>query len=291
MADSLTPRWWTRAKEVTDREAFRCELCFRRCRLERGRMGHCGVRGVGENGFISPALGYFTACAVDPIEKKPLYHWRPGSRILSLGSLGCTMDCPFCQNHRIAHPGGREVPADAMSPQQLLSQTLQLDLRAVAYTYNEPALMAEFILAAAPFLNEAGIATVLVTNGLFSPEALDDLSPWIDAANVDVKSFNPETYQRLGGDLETVKRTVERLLQEGVHIELTTLVVPGVSDDPDEFSALCRWVAGLSPDIPLHISRYFPAWKYDAPPTDLDLMNRFKTIAAESLKRVHLGNV
>jgi Pyruvate-formate lyase-activating enzyme len=288
---SLAPRWWSKESGDDKREFYRCNLCFRRCRLEKGRMGHCGVRGVGENGFISPALGYFTACAVDPIEKKPLYHWRPGSRILSLGSLGCTMDCPFCQNHRIAHPGGREVPADALSPEQLLSQTLSLGLDAVAYTYNEPALMSEFILEAGPILNEAGIAAVLVTNGLFSREVLDELSPWVDAANVDVKSFNPQTYSRLGGDLGMVKGTVEYLINEGIHVELTTLVVPGLNDDPEEFAALCDWAAALSPELPLHISRYFPAWKYDAPPTDPDLLRRFQKIAAARLKFTHLGNL
>jgi pyruvate formate lyase activating enzyme len=161
----------------------------------------------------------------------------------------------------------------------------------VAYTYNEPTLSAEYILEAAPLLEAEGVATVLVTNGLMSPAALADLGPWVSAANVDLKTFNPETYRRLGGSLSAVQATVAGLLELGVHVELTTLVVPGISDDPDEFAALIDWVAGLDRDLPLHLSRYFPAHHYRAPATELDLLGRFQKLAGARLKRVILGNI
>jgi pyruvate formate lyase activating enzyme len=229
---------------------------------------------------------------VDPIEKKPLHHWRPGTRIFSLGALGCTMACPFCQNHHLAAPPLRRIPPlTPLSQEDLAREVRRLGLSAVAYTYNEPTLAAEFILEAAPPLQEEGVATVLVTNGLMSPEVLAELGPWVAAANVDLKTFNPETYRRLGGSLPAVLATVAGLLELGAHVELTTLIVPGLSDDLEEFAALVDWVAGLDPGLPLHLSRYFPAHHYRAPATEPDLLRRFRDLAASRLTRVALGNV
>ncbi|MDR2934966.1 MAG: radical SAM protein, partial [Candidatus Adiutrix sp.] len=180
----------------------------------------------------------------------------------------------------------KELPPDG-----LRRRLRELGLKAVAYTYNEPALSAEYILEAAPALREDGAATVLVTNGLMEPEGLADLGPWVAAANVDVKTFNPETYRRLGGSLPAVQGTVAALLDLNVHVELTTLVVPGVSDDPEEFAALVDWVAGLDRNLPLHLSRYFPAHRYEAPATEIDLLRRFRNLALGRLTRVFLGNV
>lgn len=269
---------------------FRCELCFRRCRLQEGERGFCGVRGVESGRFVSPILGRFCSLAVDPIEKKPLYHWRPGSNILSLGSLGCTMKCPFCQNYSIAHPEG-QVPLTEIPPRLLAGKAKEMGQTAVAYTYNEPTLQAEYIIQAAPFLEEAGVSTVLVTNAVMSPQAADGLARVAAAANVDLKTFNPARYAEMGGSLEAVKNNVCLMLSRGVHVELTTLVVPGISDNPDEFAALAGWAASISPDIPLHISRYFPAWKYSAPMTDPGLMKDLKAIAETRLRHVHLGNM
>jgi pyruvate formate lyase activating enzyme len=164
----------------------------------------------------------------------------------------------------------------------------------VAYTYNEPTLQAEYILAAAPILKNAGIASVLVTNGMFSAEARDELAPWIDAANVDVKTFDAAHYTAMGGSLDVVKENVEELTRAGVHIELTHLVVPGISDSREDFTRLVDWIAEFSlnvPNTPLHISRYFPAHNCSAPPTDIGLMREFEAIAKQKLNYVHLGNV
>ncbi|MDR2161429.1 MAG: radical SAM protein, partial [Desulfovibrio sp.] len=178
----METRWWTgRYDDTGNLAGAECGLCFHGCRLSRGQSGLCGVRHCAPQGLQSPCLGRFSSQAVDPIEKKPIFHWRPGSWIFSLGSLGCTMRCPFCQNHHIAQPR-RTVPLTPLTPARLAATVREKGLASVAYTYNEPALQAEYILEAAPLLREAGIATVLVTNGMFSTKAARDLAPWIDAA-------------------------------------------------------------------------------------------------------------
>jgi Pyruvate-formate lyase-activating enzyme len=275
------------------KKAVRCGLCMHTCLIDEGKWGYCGARQFTGEVLVSPYLGQFSSVAVDPIEKKPLYHWRPGSSILSLGSLGCTMRCPFCQNHGIAHPPPGKFPGrlEDIPAQALVATARRMRLNAVAYTYNEPALQAEYILNAVPLLKEAGIATVLVSNGMFSHELLEAFADVVDAANIDLKTYNSRNYAKLGGNLETVRHCISRLLERGVHVEVTTLVVPGISDSPEEFAAEVEWLSSLSPDIPLHISRYRPAYKYTAPPTDIGLLQRFASIASATLRHVHLGNM
>jgi len=282
----MKARWY----DIEDNVAM-CHLCFRRCVIPKGNTGRCGVRYWEGEIFTSPYLARFSTFVVDPIEKKPLYYWRAGSLIFSLGSLGCNMRCPFCQNHAIARPSGMNVSLAEIVPTELVNQVLGRGLSAVAYTYNEPTLQAEYILEAAPLLKNAGIASVLVTNGMFSREALSDLVPWIDAVNVDVKTFDPWKYAGIGGSLDVVCENVEFMVRAGIHVELTNLVVPGISDSLQDFERMVDWIADISPDIPFHISRYFPAYRYTAPLTDILLMRGFEASAIQKLKRVHLGNV
>ena len=285
--------WWQTTVQSGE-SAVVCDLCPHACIITEGRSGYCKARSNAGGRLVSPYLGRFTSIAVDPIEKKPLYHWRPGTQILSLGSIGCTMRCPFCQNCGIAQPSEsslKRLPLKEISIQALAVKCRELGSKAVAYTYNEPALQAEYIIAATPVLREAGIATVLVSNGMYSESLLRDLASVVDAANIDIKSFNANVYNKMGGSLDTVKRTVAGLLEAGAHVEATTLVVPGISDSPEEFVQETVWLAGISPDIPLHISRYRPAHKYDAPPTDIELLQRFAMMAQLRLKHVHIGNV
>jgi pyruvate formate lyase activating enzyme len=166
-----------------------------------------------------------------------------------------------------------------------------MNLTSVAYTYNEPLMQAEFIVEAAPIARERKIATVLVTNGMFSETALEDLTPWIDAVNIDLKTFNRKKYAQMGGSLKAVQHSISHMVKAGIHVELTNLIVPGISDDRDEFAEMVEWIAALSTNIPLHISRYFPAHKYTEPPTDVNLMKTFRNMAKGRLRHVHLGNV
>ena len=287
---TLAPQWWKRDAEGEN--AASCDLCIHACTIATGKWGYCRARAYDGTRLLSPYLGRFSSVAVDPIEKKPLYHWRPGTLILSLGSLGCTMRCPFCQNHGIAQPGpgGHERPLTAISRETLLAKTRELGLSSVAYTYNEPALQAEYIIDASPFLREAGVATVLVSNGMYSEALLHDLAPHVDAVNIDLKTFSSRMYNKLGGSLETVKRSIRHFHEQGVHVETTTLVVPGVSDNIDSFTEEVDWLASVSPEIPLHISRYRPAHKFTAPPTDISLLQRFASLAKARLRHVHIGN-
>ncbi|MDR3333126.1 MAG: radical SAM protein [Synergistaceae bacterium] len=291
--NAIEAGWW-RVERSGDSSAARCGLCRHECLIRTGGGGRCGVRFFAQSeGFSSPYLGRFISAAIDPIEKKPLHHWRPGTRIMSLGGVGCNMVCPFCQNHHISHPARMPSPDELseITPEALVRLTVDAGLSSVAYTYNEPTMQVEYILAASPVLEENGIASVLVTNGMFSEALCGEMSGAISAANVDVKTFDPETYRALGGKLEAVKSNVERLATGGVHVELTNLIVPGVSDSMEDFVRLVEWIEGISREIPLHISRYFPSFRCNAPPTDVALMRKFSAHASAHLKHVHLGNV
>ncbi|MBQ6775986.1 MAG: radical SAM protein [Synergistaceae bacterium] len=288
----MKARWWVSNSDGT----ISCSLCFRGCRIRSGSFGKCGVRFNDGVGMVAPWLGRFCAVAVDPIEKKPLLYWRPGSFIYSLGSLGCTMDCPFCQNHHIAFPSKDLYDArlPTLAPSQLVRDIKEAGLSSVAFTYNEPTLQAEFICEAAPLIHDAGCAVVLVTNAAMSRTAAGDLLSCLnttDAANIDVKAFNPDTYRKLGGDLDTVRANVEAFIAAGVHVELTSLIVPGLNDSAEEFASMVDWIASMSDAIPLHVTRYFPARSYHEPPTNINLMRSLAAIASSKLRRVHLGNI
>lgn len=281
--------------EKLENSAVRCRLCFRRCTIAEGAAGVCGVRFNDGGALVSPWLGRFCASAVDPVEKKPFMRWQPGTFIYSLGGFGCTMNCPFCQNHAIAKPDAQYLrrfeSVPFTPPESLVESAASRGLRSAAFTYNEPTLQAEYILESSPLLREAGIETALVTNGMMSDDAARDLMPLIAAANVDVKTFDEERYQKLGGSLSAVTANIETWVNGGVHVEITCLIVPGISDDADGFAAVIARIAEISPEIPLHITRYFPARNYSAPPTDISLMRSFADIARARLKHVQLGNV
>lgn len=274
---------------VPEGDGVRCTLCFHRCYLTRGARGLCGARKEEGGRLVSPFLGRFPSVAVDPIEKKPLYHWRPGSRILSLGGLGCNLDCPFCQNDSLSHPLGW-IASPFLEPEELVALAEAGGEGAVAFTYNEPLIHPEYLLEAGRQLHRRGIRVVWITNGTIEPEPLEEILGEVDAANVDLKAFTQEGYRSLGGDLESVLRTLRRMREAGVHLEVTHLVVPGLNDDPTDFSGLVDWLADLSPRIPLHLSRYFPRRKATAPATSLRTLEGFRDIAEKRLKHVYLGN-
>ncbi|MCX7883319.1 MAG: AmmeMemoRadiSam system radical SAM enzyme [Brevinematales bacterium] len=279
-----------------EKEGVRCELCPHHCFLREGKVGLCGARKVRDGRLVSLNYARVAGMAVDPIEKKPLFHFYPGARIFSVGTVGCNLRCPFCQNAGLSrffddyHGDIEEI--DEISVESLVALVERSGgEKMVAYTYSEPVVWYEYVLEAMRACREKRIKNVVVTNGFIESRPLEGWVPFLDAANVDLKSFQQEGYKKLGGSLDPVKRTIQRLFEAGVHVEVTTLVVPGVSDSLEAMEALSSWLSSLSPEIPLHLSRYFPHYHYHEPPTTLDLLHRMREVATKHLFHVYIGNV
>lgn len=275
---------------------LRCGVCPHNCLIEQDRYGYCGVRKNTGGGIVDTGYGVLSGLAMDPIEKKPLYHFHPGEYILSAGFYGCSFRCPFCQNHSISQrdPAGRDFALNRRkptAPEELAAAAGENGSFGIAYTYSEPLIHFEYVLETSRLAREAGLKNVLITNGYVNPGPAEELLPWIDAANVDLKSFSPEFYRKeLKGDLETVKNFILRA-HGRIHLEITTLVIPGKNDSPEEIRALCGFIAGLDRKIPLHLSAYHPAFHYTVPPTRRDALFRLVDIAREQLDFVYPGNV
>ncbi len=270
-----------------------CELCVHHCALDEGQTGLCRAR-ANRGGTIVPInYGKAVSLALDPIEKKPLQRFHPGGMILSVGSFGCNLHCPFCQNHEISMAGAGELRTEDVSPEALAALAEELRPRGnlgAAYTYNEPLVGYEYVRDCAQAIHARRMYNVLVTNGTIEEAPWRALLPLIDATNIDLKGFTAAWYRRLGGDLETVKRSIE-LAAEQCHVEVTTLLVPGENDSEEEIRALTRWLAGVRRDIPLHLSRFFPRYRMtDRPPTDVKAVYRLADIAREALDHVYTGN-
>lgn len=269
-----------------------CTLCFHHCQLDEGQTGFCRARAGRGDKIVPLNYGRLTSLALDPIEKKPLRRFHPGSQILSVGSFGCNLRCPFCQNASIAQVGS-EAPTRNVTPEELASLARELVPRGnigVAYTYNEPLVGYEYVLDCAERIHQAGLLNVLVSNGTIEEKPWRELLPLIDAANIDLKGFNESWYRSLSGDLATVKRNIV-IAAEHCHVEVTTLIIPGSNDSPAEMQAEAKWLAAINPDIPLHISRFFPRHHMtNRPPTPVDTIYHLADIAREHLQYVYTGN-
>lgn len=278
-------------KKLTDGR-IECLVCPHSCRLAEGKTGICGVR---KNTGIKIELltyGIISGLSMDPVEKKPLYHFFPGSRILSIGSWGCNMKCDFCQNYHISQNWltGKE---ESIAPAEIAKQAVKAaNNSGVAYTYNEPVIWLEFIRDTALLVKEKGLYNVMVTNGFVTPEALDEYLQYIDAFNVDLKAFNEEFYRRISGaDLGPVKKALRTIAESGRHLEITALVIPGLNDNADEWDEEIRWIASeLGMDVPLHISRYFPMYRRSNPVTPAETLRAFHEKARKYLDYVYTGN-
>lgn len=274
---------------VLPNERIQCELCPHGCEIGEGGFGRCGVRGNMGGKLMSLNYGVVTAYGVDPVEKKPLYHFYPGSDVFSIGSFGCNFSCRFCQNWQIAHgtPGGIGTSIENLV-NIAKNESNNIGL---AYTYNEPTIWYEFIYEAAQQVQRAGLKNVLVTNGFIEQKPLQQILPYIDAMNIDLKGFCNSYYEEVcGGMIEPVKNTIERAAEK-CHVEITTLIVTSKNDDLEEIAELSRWIASLDKHIPLHLNRYFPAYKMDLPPTSPEQMAKAKVVAKEFLSYVYLGNM
>ncbi len=280
--------YWARRGD----DRLQCELCPQACVLSEGEAGDCLVRRMQEGQLIATTYGRVTSASLDPIEKKPLYHFFPGRRILSIGSIGCNFHCLFCQNHETSQTGNlaytQELPPKA-AVELALRQPGNLGL---CYTYNEPLIQFEYVLDCSKLVREAGLCNVLVSNGYINPKPLAELIPFIDAINVDIKSLDEGYYNRLcGGKLKPVQRAITELVKAKVHVELTNLLVTGQNDSDDQIKRLVDWVASLSEDIPLHFSRYFPQYQMDLPATPEERLDKAYELGRARLNYVYLGNV
>jgi pyruvate formate lyase activating enzyme len=269
-----------------------CPICPHACDIPTGGVGFCKGRGNVNGEIISLAYGYISSSSLDPIEKKPLYHFFPRSKIFSVGSFGCNFRCAFCQNHEISMVSPND--GQYITPVQIaaLAQKYERDGNiGVAYTYNEPLINFEFILDCAVMVREAGLKNVLVTNGYIKPDMLKTILPYIDAFNIDLKGFTDEFYAKVSGGLDVVKKNIIQAAAAS-HAEVTTLIIPGENDSDNEIKAIAQFLAGVNDEIPWHLSRFLPRYKMtDKPPTLLSTMYRLHEIAKGYLKYVYLGNM
>ena len=277
--------------------AVRCVACAHRCLLRPGRAGICRVRENRDGTLVTLVFGQAVAANADPIEKKPLFHFYPGSVAFSIATRGCNFHCLHCQNWAISQVErtGMTAPSFPLSPAQVVAAARAAGSRSIAYTYTEPTVFIEYVMETARLAGEAGLANVLVTNGYQTPEALDLLGPTIAAANVDLKSFDDRFYRRIcGARLAPILESLVGMRERGIWLEVTTLLIPGLNDDPGRLEALARWiVAELGPETPWHVSRFFPTYRLtDLDPTPASTVDRTVKIGrAAGLNHVYSGNM
>ncbi len=276
--------------EKLDKSQVRCLLCPHQCKLLVGETGICGARKNMGGKLYAMGYGEITSYGIDPIEKKPLFHFYPGKKIFSVGSFGCNLKCDFCQNYRIAH----ERPGTVhMEPERLLEMALNSNdvSIGVAFTYNEPVINAEYIIKCAKLIRSHGMKVVLVTNGFIREDPLEALMEQVDAMNIDLKAFNDSFYNSIcKGMVNPVKKTIERACRS-VHVEVTTLLIEGLNTDEREMDEMSRYLGDLKKDMPLHLSRYYPAWKRNDPPTPVETIKNLSETAKRHLNNVYIGNV
>ncbi|QRN86843.1 AmmeMemoRadiSam system radical SAM enzyme [Clostridia bacterium] len=272
-----------------------CLLCPHQCHIKVGEMGLCNTRENKEGRLLALNYEEVASLALDPIEKKPLRRFHPGSTILSAGTYGCNMFCPYCQNYELSRAKPGKLRTNHISASKLVNIARQEKSKGnigLAFTYNEPTVWYEYVLEAAKLAKENNLLVVLVTNGCIEEEPLRELLPYVDAMNIDLKSINPTTYRKtLKGDICATKRTIELAVQS-THVEITTLMVPGLNDSEGEFDETLSYLAGISRNLPLHISRFFPRYKMNhIPATDTDAIYAAMRRAKKKLKYVYSGNL
>lgn len=280
-----------------NREQVLCDVCPKFCKLREGQIGFCRARSNIGGKIVPINYGQATSLALDPIEKKPLMRFCPGTYILSYGSYGCNLRCPYCQNASISMAGPDNCPHRPITPEGLTDLAVDLSQQepgniGVAFTYNEPTVCFEFIRDTSKLLHEAGLKSVVVTNGGLVRKYADELLPHVDALNIDLKGFSNEFYRYVKGEFDTVKEFIKAAVEHNCHVELTTLVIPTKNDDPEEMEREVEWIASISPEIPLHLSRFFPRYKVDdLPPTPAETIYKLQAIAEKKLNYVYTGNL
>ena len=277
--------------EKTDDTGVNCMLCPHTCSIGEGKSGACGVRRNRSGTLFTMIYGEVSSIAMDPIEKKPLYHFYPGSSILSVGTVGCSFRCGFCQNYHISQDPS--APTRFYEPEEVVRIAQEKGSVGIAYTYSEPLIWYEWVIDTCRLAKKRGLVNVFVTNGYINQKPLSELLAVADAFNIDLKSFDEDFYKKtVGGKLKPVLETIEAISKEDrIVLEVTTLVIPGYNDKEEEMRKLTGWLSSLSPDIPYHLSAYYPMYKFSAPPTPVETLYKMKKIAKEKLNYVYLGNV
>ena len=277
-------------KKLKDDEV-QCIACNHKCIIDENMKGICGVR-KNVNGKLNLLVyGFIASENIDPIEKKPLYHLLPNTNTYSIGTVGCNFKCYFCQNYRTSQV--RESIGKEVSPKEIVDRALKSGCKSISYTYNEPTIFAEFVKEVAVIARKKGIKNILVTNGYMSKECLDFLGNYIDAMNIDLKSSNEKFYNKIcGAKLSPVLHTIKDAYDRGIHIEITTLIIPGENNSVQEFEHIAQFIAHIDRNIPWHISRFFPMYKMrDKEITSLDSLKKAESIGKKYLKNVYIGNV
>ncbi len=278
-------------KPLSERNV-KCELCPFFCVISEGKRGNCNVRENKEGVLYTLVYGKVAAYNIDPIEKKPLYHFAPGTLSFSFSTAGCNLHCLHCQNWEISQ--AKTMAGIEMDPEEIVERATASNSQGIAYTYTEPTIFYEFALDTMKLAKKEGLYNVFVTNGFINEEPLRKIKNLLDAANVDVKAFNDEFYRKVckAPSYKLAVRTVELMYKLGIHVEVTYLIIPNKNDKMDEIRALAEWIVGLDPDIPLHFSRYHPAYLMNEPPTPLSTLKKAREIAIDSgVRHVYLGNV
>ena len=275
-------------------EGVHCFVCAHECKIKKWDRGICHVRQNLDGKLATLIYAEVSSMNVDPIEKKPLFHFYPGSKVFSLGSVSCNFKCEHCQNYDISFAEAGELGTTEVLPERSVQLALERNCRGIAWTYNEPTIWFEYTYDSAILAKEAGLYTVYVTNGYMTPQALEKIGPYLDAANVDVKGFSKKFYSgTCRARLEPVLQTCERMHETGIHLELTYLIIPGLNDDDEQLRAFCTWAAGVDCDIPIHFSRFHPDWRMlDRPATPLDTLKKARHLAMQAgMRYVYVGNV
>ncbi len=282
--------------EKRENNLIKCNLCPRNCLIKPGELGDCKARKNIGGVLYSLDYNYFTAIHADPIEKKPIYMYKPGTQSMSFGSAGCNLHCDFCQNWEISQMSADSSRLQKVTPEEAVALTERYGCETIAYTYNEPLINFEWIKDTGKIAHEHNIGNILVSNGLINKEPLKELIGIIDAANIDIKSFNNEFYKKICHfpGLEIIKNNVKTLFNNGVHVELTMLIIPGFNDNSESVTEFVRWVSTeLSDKVPIHFSRFYPHYKMSTvPPTPVETIIKAQEIAKqEKIKNVFVGNL
>ena len=281
--------------EVLAKNIVHCKLCPKGCRIPPGKTGFCRVRENDNGKLYTLIYGETTATAIDPIEKKPLFNFWPGSSSFSISTISCTFTCIWCQNWNISQARPGEIRTEEIEPEKVVALAKEYGCRSISYTYNEPFIWYEFVTETAKIAHKEGVLNVMVTNGYVTPEALKEIAPLIDAANVDIKGFTEQFYRKYcSAELKPVLEATKIMKEKGIHVETTNLIIPKLNDNPQELRELCRWQAeNLGRETPLHFSKFYPQYKLSStPPTPVETLETARKIALEEgLNYVYVGNV